>query len=290
MFDLITAAIPFFIALVAIEAIAYRFDDHDRPGYEARDTATSLAMGIGNVVIDLGWKLLMVAALAGVYSATPLRIPMSEPWAWLILIPAEDLCFYLSHRAAHEVRVLWASHVVHHSSQHFNLSTALRQEWLHIYRLVFWLPLAVIGFPPWAIVLAQAISLVYQFTLHTEKIGRFPKPIEFIFNTPSHHRVHHGANAGYLDRNYGGILIVWDRLFGTYREEDTRVVYGLTKNVESFNPLKVATHEWADLVADVRSVTDLRTKLGYMFHRPGWRPKNSGEASADRTEPVKNRV
>jgi sterol desaturase/sphingolipid hydroxylase (fatty acid hydroxylase superfamily) len=290
MFDLIKAAIPFFVALVVIEAIAYRFDDHDRPGYDARDTATSLAMGLGNVVINLGWKLLMLAALAAVYSVTPLRIPMSESWAWLLLIPAEDLCFYLSHRAAHEVRVLWASHVVHHSSEHFNLSTALRQEWFHMYSLFFWLPLAAVGFPPWAIVLAQAISLVYQFTLHTEKIDRYPRPIEFVFNTPSHHRVHHGANAGYLDRNYGGILIIWDRLFGSYREEDDRVVYGLTKNVESFNPLKVATHEWADLAADVKSASGLRTKLGYMLHKPGWSPQASGEASAEQAAFGKNGV
>ena len=276
MFDLIRAAIPFFIALVVIEAVAYHFDDdHDRPGYDARDSATSLTMGLGNVIINLGWKLVMIAVLAAVYAVTPARIPMDQPWAWLLLIVAEDLCFYCSHRSGHEVRLLWASHVVHHSSQHFNLTTALRQEWLHMYTIVFWIPLAVVGFPPWAIVLAQAISLIYQFGLHTEKIGKLPAPIEYIFNTPSHHRVHHGANKGYLDRNYGGILIIWDRIFGSYREEDDRVVYGLTKNVESFNPLVVATHELSDLIADVRSAPNLRAKLGYIFRSPGWSPESS---------------
>jgi sterol desaturase/sphingolipid hydroxylase (fatty acid hydroxylase superfamily) len=188
---------------------------------------------------------------------------------------------------------MWASHVIHHSSQHFNLSTALRQDWLPMMSVPFWIPLALIGFPPWAIILQQAISLVFQFGLHTERIGRLPAPVEFVFNTPSHHRVHHGANKGYLDRNYGGILIIWDRMFGTYREEDDQVVYGLTKNVNSFNPLRVATHEWSDMIADVRGAPDIRTKLGYIFRGPGWEPgahagqrSRSGEPVASPAAPV----
>ena len=281
MFDLIKAAIPFFIALVLIEAIAYHFDDHeDQPGYDARDTATSLTMGVGNVVMNLGWKLVMIAVLAAVYSVVPFHMPMDQPWPWALLIVAEDLCFYASHRSGHEIRLLWASHVVHHSSQHYNLSTALRQEWFHMYTVVFWVPLAIVGFPPYAIVLAQAISLVYQFWIHTEKIRKLPRPIEFLFNTPSHHRVHHGANTGYLDRNYGGILIIWDRMFGTFREENERVVYGLTKNVESFNPIRVVTHEWAMIVSDLKSAPDFRTKLGYLFRKPGWEPNSELEETA----------
>ena len=273
MFDLIKQAIPFFVALVALEAISYHFDDHeDRAGYEPKDTATSLTMGLGNVIINLFWKVAMVAVLALVYSLTPLRMPMDDLWPWPLLIVAEDFCFYWSHRSGHEIRLLWASHVVHHSSEHFNLSTALRQEWLPMYALFFWVWLAAIGFPPYAIILAQAISLIYQFPIHTEKVGKLPKPIEYVFNTPSHHRVHHGANQGYLDRNYGGILIIWDRLFRTYREEDTKVVYGLTKNVNSYNPLKVVSHEWSAIVADVKSTPSMRTKLGYLLRKPGWQP------------------
>jgi sterol desaturase/sphingolipid hydroxylase (fatty acid hydroxylase superfamily) len=273
MFDLIKAAIPFFVALMIIEAIAYRLDhDDDRPGYDTRDTATSLTMGFGNVVINLFWKVALVAILAVAYEASPLRIPMDQPWAWVLLLLADDLCFYTWHRCSHQIRVMWAAHVIHHSSRHFNLSTALRQDWTPMFSLPFFIPLAVVGFPPWAIILMQAISLVYQFGLHTEKIGKLPKPIEFVFNTPSHHRVHHGANHGYLDRNYGGVLIIWDRIFGTFREEDDRVVYGLTKNVDSFNPLRVATHEWSDMIADVRSAPNLRTRLGHVFRGPGWQP------------------
>lgn len=273
MFDLIRTAIPFFMALIVIEVIAYRFDhDEDAKGYERRDTATSLTMGMGNVAINLFWKVVLVAVLAVIYEATPLRIPMDAWWAWVLLVLGEDLCGYTYHRCSHQIRMMWAAHVIHHSSQHFNLSTALRQDWTPMYGLLFFSPLALVGFPPWAIILAQAISLVYQFGLHTEKIGKLPRPIEFIFNTPSHHRVHHGANHGYLDRNYGGILIIWDRMFGTFREEDDKVVYGLTKNVDSFNPLRVATHEWADIISDVRSTPNWSHKFGYLFRGPGWSP------------------
>jgi len=295
MFDLIRTAIPFFVALVVIEAIAYRLDpDDDKPGYETRDTATSLTMGLGNVIVNIFWKGVLVAILAAIYAASPLRIPMDEWWAWLLLVLAEDLCFYTWHRCSHQVRVMWASHVIHHSSRHFNLSTALRQDWLPMMAVPFWLPLAAVGFPPWAIILMQAISLVYQFGLHTEKVGRLPRPIEFVVNTPSHHRVHHGANHGYLDRNYGGILIIWDRMFGTFREEDDRVVYGLTKNVDSFNPLKVATHEWSDIIADVRSTPRWSHKLGYMFRGPGWKPAAHGGGYAatgdSRNESINSQV
>ena len=141
--------------------------------------------------------------------------------------------------------MFWASHVVHHSSQHYNLSTALRQTWVPMTYLPFWLPLPLLGFEPWMVLLAQSWSLIYQFGLHTERIGRLPRPLEAVLNTPSHHRVHHGANEQYLDRNYGGILVIWDRLFGSFEPEGERVRYGLTKNIETFNPVRVAFHEYA---------------------------------------------
>jgi len=285
MIDLIKTAIPFFIALVLIEVLVHHFDpDDDQTGYEPRDTATSLTMGLGNVLINIFWKLVLIAVLAATYRLSPLRMPMDDVWPWVVLLLSEDFLFYWWHRTSHEVRLFWANHVIHHSSQHFNLSTALRQDWLPMFSLPFWIPLALIGFPPWAIILQQAISLLFQFGLHTERIGKLPRPIEYFFNTPSHHRVHHGANTGYLDRNYGGILIIWDRIFGTLREKDDKVVYGLTKNVDSFNPLRVASHEWSDMVADVRSAPNMRTKLGYVFRGPGWKPAEQTAASA--TEPA----
>src|SRR4029079_10729997 len=177
---------------------------------------------------------------------------------------------------SHEARVFWASHVVHHSSRHFNLSTALRQTWVPMTYLPFWLPLLALGFPPWMVLLAQSWSLIYQFGLHTERIGRLPRPIEAVFNTPSHHRVHHGSNEVYLDRNYGGILIVWDRLFGTFQGETERVRYGLTKNIRSFKPTRVAFHEFAAIWRDVRAAESWRHRLGCLFRGPGWSPDGSG--------------
>jgi sterol desaturase/sphingolipid hydroxylase (fatty acid hydroxylase superfamily) len=144
----------------------------------------------------------------------------------------------------------------------------------------FWAPLALLGFKPWMIFTQQAVSLMYQFWIHTERIGKLPRPIELVFNTPSHHRVHHGANDVYLDRNYGGILIIWDRIFGTFQGEEERVRYGLTKNINTFNPARVAFHEYAAILRDVRGATRWRDRLGYMFGGPAWKPEDSGRGAA----------
>jgi sterol desaturase/sphingolipid hydroxylase (fatty acid hydroxylase superfamily) len=167
---------------------------------------------------------------------------------------------------------------VHHSSQHYNLSTALRQTWVPMTYLPFWLPLAVAGFKPWMIMLEQAISLFFQFFLHTERVRRLPAPIEAVFNTPSHHRVHHGANDIYLDRNYGGILIIWDRLFGTFQPETVPVRYGLTKNISTHNPVRVALHEYFAIWHEAVRAPRWRDKLAVAFRGPGW---TSPEASGD---------
>ena len=220
MFDLILYAIPVFVTLLVAEWVSFHHsDDPGYRGYATADTATSLAMGLGNVIINLGWKLVVVAVYAGVYELTPLRIPSDAWWAWVALFFADDLAFYWYHRISHEVRMFWGSHVVHHSSEYFNLSTALRQPWVPMTAFPFWIPLAAVGFKPWMILLEQAISLTYQFFIHTERVRRLPRPAEAVLNTPSHHRVHHGSNGIYLERNYGGILIVWDRLLGTFQGE-----------------------------------------------------------------------
>jgi sterol desaturase/sphingolipid hydroxylase (fatty acid hydroxylase superfamily) len=170
------------------------------------------------------------------------------------------------------VRVFWASHVVHHSSQYFNLSTALRQTWTPMTYLPFWLPIALLGFKPWMIFTMQAVSLMYQFWIHTERIQTLPRWFEFVFNTPSHHRVHHGSNEIYLDRNYGGIFIIWDRMFGSFQGEGEPVKYGLTKNLRTFSPPKVAFHEWVAVWRDIRAARNWRERFGYAFGGPGWTP------------------
>jgi sterol desaturase/sphingolipid hydroxylase (fatty acid hydroxylase superfamily) len=274
-------AIPFFVLLLIVEAVSYRHvgEDMDLVGYELHDTRTSMTMGLGNVAINVGWKFVVLATYAGLYALTPLRLSPHDWWTWVLLFFADDFSYYWFHRVSHESRFFWASHVVHHSSEHYNLSTALRQTWVPMTYFPFWLWLPLVGFAPWMVLLAQAWSLIYQFWIHTERIGRMPRFYEAIFNTPSHHRVHHGSNDVYLDKNYGGILIVWDRLFGTFAGEQERVRYGLTKNVHTFNPARVAFHEYLALADDVRRARGWRTRAALALKGPGWRPVEQPDLS-----------
>lgn len=272
---LIAFAVPVFLALIGLEAwIEKRHPERARRGYEAHDTAASLAMGVGNVVIA---ALTKVAAAAVFFAAYEFRIfdMGSGVGAWVLLILCEDCCYYWFHRASHEVRFLWSAHVNHHSSRHYNLSTALRQSWTTpITGPIFWVPLALLGFHPLMILTAQAISLVYQFWIHTELIGKLG-PLEWIMNTPSHHRVHHGSNVEYLDRNYAGIFIIWDRVFRSFQSEETPVDYGLTKNIHTFNPIRIAFHDWAAMFRQAANASSWREVVGYVFGRPGWSPDGS---------------
>ena len=277
MVDLIIYAIPAFVLLLVVEMLSFRYArDDDLVGYESRDTRTSLAMGGGNVVINAVWKLAVVVIYAGLYELTPLRMPADAWWTYVLLFLADDLAYYWFHRVHHEMRVFWASHVVHHSSRHYNLSTALRQTWTPMTALPFWAPLALVGFAPWMILSMMAVSLIYQFWIHTERVRKLPALFEFFFNTPSHHRVHHGANDVYLDRNYGGILIIWDRIFGSFQGETERPVYGLTQNIGTFRPSRVAFHEFIAMARDVRGAESWRHRFGYVFRGPGWSPDGRG--------------
>ena len=276
MFDLILYAIPVFALCLFLEMAPFYFlPDDDERGYELRDSSTSLAMGLGNVAVNVGWKLVVLAVYAAVYQLSPLSLPADNPWTWVVLFVADDFIYYWYHRTHHTIRIFWASHVVHHSSEYYNLSTALRQPWTPFSSMPYWIPLAALGFSPWMILLQQSVSLVYQFFIHTERVGKLWKPIEFVMNTPSHHRVHHGSNRNYLDRNYGGILIIWDRIFGTFETEEEKVIFGLTKNINTFNPVRVATHEFAAIARDVWHARKWRDKWGYLAKGPGWQPEGA---------------
>ena len=274
MSEVLYYAIPFFALLLIAEATSFRHleDDHDLVGYEIRDSRTSLAMGTGNVIINVGWKALVVVVYAALYELAPIHLSSHDWWVWVLLFFADDFSYYWFHRVSHECRVFWASHVVHHSSQHYNLSTALRQTWVPMTYFPFWLWMPLAGFPVWMVLLAQAWSLIYQFWIHTERVRTLPRPFEFVLNTPSHHRVHHGSNDVYLDKNYGGILIIWDRLFGTFTGEHERVRYGLTKNIESFNPVTVAFHEYRAMWADFKRARTRGDRWRTLVKGPGWRP------------------
>lgn len=287
MSNLILYSIPAFVALLLIE-LAWSRHHPEVKGYETRDTAASLSLGLMNVGINAGTKLVSIPIYIWLYERRIVDIPAAiGAWSWLVLFFAEDCCYYWFHRMHHEVRLLWAAHVNHHSSQHYNLSTALRQPLLTPFTGPwFWMPLPLLGFPPYMILTMQAISLLYQFWLHTEALDRLG-PLEWVLNTPSHHRVHHGKNVPYLDKNHGGVLIIWDRLFGTFAREDEKVVYGLTTNIETFNPLRIGFHEVAAIARDVARAPTLAAKLGYMFAPPGWShdgsTKTATELQRDRT-------
>lgn len=280
--DVVLWAIPFFlVTLLAEVALARRTK---RVRYETRDTWASLSMGAGNLVVGLLFGGIAYAAYDAVYQFRLFEIGYTW-WAFVLCFFAEDLAYYWFHRIAHERRWFWASHVPHHSSQSYNLSTALRQPWTGILTGTFiWhLPLPLLGFPPAMILFFQGTSLVYQYWIHTEAIARTPRWFEALFNTPSHHRVHHATNPRYLDANYAGVLIVWDRLFGSFIGEidEDRPRYGIVKQLSSHNPLVIAFHEWVAIARDLAAARSLRESAGYLLGPPGWSPDGSRQTTAD---------
>jgi len=274
--DLTVVAIPAFLGLLVLEFVLARVQKRDVQ--EARDTRTSLSLGVGSVVVGAAWKTAAAGLYFTVYEHRIVDLG-DGPWAFAAALLAVDFAYYWFHRLHHEVRVLWASHVPHHSSQRYNLSTALRQSWTPFTGLPFYLPLAFL-FSPAQIATAYGINLLYQFWIHTELIDRLG-PLEWVFNTPSHHRVHHGANVQYLDRNYAGMLIVWDRWFGSFEPEVERVRYGLTKNIGSFNPLYAAFHEFVAVFRDALHAPSLRDALSFLLQPPGWKPQGAGATATD---------
>ena len=281
--NLIHFAIPFFIVTVILEiilTIKIKLDE-----YEFKDAGTSILMGLGNVFIGLFTKGIVLGVFLFLYQYRFFTIPFAW-WSWLILLFTEDLCYYWFHRISHESRLFWASHVVHNSSQKYNLSTALRQTWSgSFYSFVFWIPLLLIGFHPIMVMTQMAISLIYQYWIHTELIKKMPNWFESIFNTPSHHRVHHATNPQYLDRNHAGIFIIWDKLFGTFEPEVEKPVYGLVKNIETYNPIKIAFLEWVNMFRDFSfSKTSFLNKVKYLIKPPGWKHDGTGVLSSDLRE------
>ena len=208
------------------------------------------------------------------------RIPIT-PWSIVLCVVLADFAYYWEHRFTHRVGFGWATHTVHHSSPFFNISVAYRFGPLDgVIPVVFHAPLAIIGFNPILILFSEAVVQIYQTVLHTETIGKLPKPVEAVMNTPSHHRVHHGSNPQYLDRNYAGMFIVWDRLFGTFEEEREKVVYGITEPLNSVNPLVVFFHGFTRLGRQIAGAGDIRGALGYLLRPPGWAPDSADARSS----------
>lgn len=272
-------AVPFFILLILIEMIWAGRRAPEK--YEPRDTLVSLAFGLGSTVAGLIFGGAIYALMVWLWEHRLATVPWTW-WAWILCFVLDDLLYYLFHRSAHRVRWFWASHVNHHSSQHYNLSTALRQTWTGWLALsfLFKLPLAAVGFHPAMILFCGGVNLIYQFWIHTEAIKRFPRWFEAVMNTPSHHRVHHATNPRYLDSNYAGVFIVWDRMFGTFVPEvdEEPIRYGIVRQLGTFNLLYAVFHEWIGIAKDVWSAP-WRHKLSYLWRPPGWTHDGSRDTS-----------
>jgi sterol desaturase/sphingolipid hydroxylase (fatty acid hydroxylase superfamily) len=283
--DPVTWAIPAFVLLILAEMLVARTKDRTR--YCPRDTLTSMILGLGSTVAGVLSGGLVFAAAMWVHQFRLVETGYAW-WAFVLAFVLDDLAYYAFHRSAHRVRWFWAAHVVHHSSQHYNLSTALRQTWTGFVaaNFLFRLPLFLL-FPPPMIFFVAGLNLVYQFWIHTEAVGRMPRWFEAVMNTPSHHRVHHATNPRYLDRNYAGVFIVWDRMFGSFTPErgDERPRYGIVHDLGTFNVLWAAFHEWIGIACDLWNAPDWRARMGYAFGPPGW----SHDGSRDTSETIRAR-
>lgn len=271
--QIIVLATPVFLALIALElVVGWR---RGRNTYRLADALNSIGLGVMSQVTGVIGRTLRIGIYAAMFHAVALwQLPTSEPWVWVLALLMYDFCYYWQHRFGHTCALLWAAHVVHHQSADYNLSTALRQTSSSVFTTwVFYLPMALLGVPPLVFASVALIDLLYQYWVHTQHIARLGW-FDRWFCSPSNHRVHHAVNERYLDRNFGGILIIWDRLFGTFAEEDDAepCVYGTRKPLHSWNPLWANLEVYADLARDSWRARHWRDKLRVWFKHPGWRP------------------
>ncbi len=273
--NLIIYSIPVFFLLIGVEIL---IDKLKHTGYyRLNDAISNMNAGITEQVTGAFLKAFVVGIYAWLFLHFRFFTIPSKVFTWVILFLGVDFFYYWFHRLAHEINFLWGGHVVHHQSEEYNLSVALRQGAFQKFgSFAFYLPLALIGFDPVMFIVVSQVQTLYQFWIHTKTINKFPAPIEFIFNTPSHHRVHHGRNPEYIDKNHGGTLIIWDRMFGTFREEKNEVIYGITKPLNTWNPLRAQLDFWKDLFRDLSHTHTFSDKLKLIFLPPGWYPKELG--------------
>ena len=302
--SIIQASIPLFFLLLGIELVYARMSGNRL--LRLNDSISDLSLGTLSQLSGLFFKLLTIGVyiwvadhfaiqrflfvvpswpdglpFIGSRSLPRFEVRIPELLSWSVVFVLVDFAYYWSHRMSHEVHVLWAGHVVHHSSEEYNLAVALRQSSLHgLMTWVFYIPLALIGVPWQMFVTCNAINLVYQFWIHTRAVGRLGWATEAVMNTPSHHRVHHGVNPKYQDRNYAGVFITWDKLFGTFVREEEEPVYGITHPLGSWNPLWANVHVFVEIWQLVRRARGWRNKLKVVFGPPSWRPEGVGRAGA----------
>jgi len=259
-------AVPLFALMIALEAW---YSVRKKAGeYERGDTWTNIFLGLVSLFFGAFLGLITEYFYTGLYNIAPYQMPMNVWWAWVLVLLADDFAYYWFHRISHESRLFWNFHVVHHSSEHFNLSVAVRQSWFGpLAHWVFYAPLGLLGFPFWSFVLIHGLNLIYQYWIHTPFIKNLG-PLEYVLNTPSHHRVHHAVNPIYLDKNYAGVFIIWDRMFGSFVRETEPPRYGIIKPVKSFNWVWINTHAWFEMFSAIRSQKTLSGKLRCIFGSP----------------------
>lgn len=270
----VVLSIPVFLLLIGAEVIYDRIKN--RHLYRLNDAVTNISCGIVEQTTGLFAKVFTVAAYHFVFTRFAVfEIPDQWIW-WLIAFVGVDFLYYWAHRLSHQVNFMWLGHVVHHQSEDYNLSVALRQSTFQkMFTFYFYFPLAILGFPTEWFLLIAAYNLLYQFWIHTEVISKLG-PFEYIFNTPSHHRVHHGRNPKYIDKNHGGTLIIWDRLFGTFQKEEESPTYGITRPAESFNAVYANIKPFRELWREMKLLPGLKNKLLLALKPPGWWPENMG--------------
>ena len=269
MIDLTIYAVPFFFILIALEILIGNWKNNQ--SYSKSDTIASLSLFAGNVLVILATKSLFFLFYTHLFEYRLFTIG-TNLWGWVVHFIAIDFIFYWFHRASHRVRFLWASHVNHHSSEYLNFATALRQSWTGPFmRPLFYWILPILGFNPMMILTMGSLATIYGFWTHTEHINKLGV-FEWIFVTPSHHRVHHGKDKEYIDHNYANVFIIWDRFFGTFAPEGKPVTYGITKNINTFNVFKIVFHEWLALLNDLSLSKNFSTRINYWFRPPGWQP------------------
>ena len=259
-------AIPIFALLIALES--WFIKRENRESFDRKDTWTNIFLGFGSVIFGALFGLATSLFYLAAYNFAPYKMPMNAWWTWTLLLFIDDFVYYWFHRFSHEMRFFWNFHVVHHSSNKYNLSVAVRQSWFSgIAHWIFYIPVALLGFPFWAFVTMHGLNLLYQFWIHTERISTLGF-LEYFLNTPSHHRVHHGVNNPYLDKNYAGIFIIWDKMFGTFVDEKEEVKYGIIKPLTTYNLLWINLHGWVETFEAMRGRRTLRGKLRCLFGAP----------------------
>lgn len=266
MLNPVVIAIPFFALMIALEAWFAQRGERDY--YEKKDAWINILIGFVSVAFGALFGLFIGVIYTFVYELAPYKFPADAWWTWVILFFVDDLAYYVFHRISHESRLFWNFHVVHHSSQFYNLSVAVRQSWFSgTLHWIFYAPVMLLGFAPWMFAVMHGFNLIYQFWIHTRFIDRMGF-LEYFLNTPSHHRVHHGVNNPYLDKNYAGVLIIWDRMFGSFVEETEEPRYGIIKPLRSYNPLWINTHSWYEMWMAMKTRRSFIGKLRCIFASP----------------------